>query len=347
MLRKDTYIDRVRKVAEGGPFLVTRKENILYLSGTDAPTFMVVPAEGEPILLTSRMEADRARASSWVEDVRAFQKGKVSLRKGEEVYFLSPTNALAGILDEIRIQELRFDALDIKTYSDLSPRTLSRSELIEEMRTIKSREEIRLIERARRIAGDVYQDVSSDLDEELTELDLGGRIYSSIMSKGGESAFAPIVAFDDDSALPHHQSGPRRLSSASVVLMDLGVRFEGYCSDITRTVLTTPGPAEGSLEKVRNAIDEVADHLELGMALAEADARAREVLGDETQNMTHSLGHGLGLAVHEAPTLGPGSDDKLRDGMVFTMEPGVYIRGRYGVRWEEDFVCLKGKVRLF
>jgi Xaa-Pro aminopeptidase len=346
MIGRHRYRERVSRLADGGPFLVSRRGNLIYLTGCDAALYLVVPASGEPIALTARMEADRFRRCSWISNVRAFEGSEIPLRRGEEVLFLPRIEALKEILRELGIEALRFDSLSEKVHSDLSEFGPQRSEAVEEMRLIKSRDEIRLIEEARRHIGRAYEEVSSGLEEESTELELAGRIHHATMAGGAESAFEPIVAFDTNSSYPHHSPTGKRLGRSSVVVLDLGAKVEGYCSDITRTILACSGPAEGSLEAVRRAIERVSDALEPGMRLSDADAIARDALGQEAAYMTHSLGHGLGLAVHEGPYLSPGSEEVLREGMVFTIEPGVYHRGRYGVRWEEDFACLKGKVRL-
>jgi len=104
--------------------------------------------------------------------------------------------------------------------------------------------------------------------------------------------------------------------------------------------------AERTVELVRSTLCHVMDHLEPGMRVSQADLLAREFLGKEAAFYTHRLGHGIGLAVHEPPSLSPSSSEILRDGMVFTVEPGLYYNGRYGVRWEEDLVCWNGRVRM-
>jgi len=343
MVGREVYADRARRLAKGGPFLATGRENMVYLSGTDAALFVVITGDGDAVLLTSRMEAARARGESWVREIVPFQRSRTRLRDGEECVFDSPAGALKGVLGERGVEEIRFDSLSEKMYHELSPLGLRRSGAVEDMRMVKSLEEIELIREARRVIGEVYEEVSSGLEDGLTELAVAGRIVSSVMSRGCESAFDPIVGFDENSANPHGKPGGRVLSGASVTLFDLGARVGGYCSDITRTVAGTPA-ARRDLEAVRNAVEDVADSMEVGVRLSEADATARESLGADSALMTHGLGHGLGLAVHEGPVLAPGSDDVLRDGMIFTIEPGVYRDGKYGVRWEEDYLCWGGRV---
>jgi len=343
MIDGEIYADRARRLAKGGPFLAAGRENMIYLSGTDAALFVVITGRGEPVLLTSRMEVGRARRQSYSQEVIAFQRSRTRLLEGEVCVFDSAAGALKGILGERGIDEIRFDSLSEKVFHDLSPLGLKRSRAVEEMRVLKSREEIELIREARRVIGEVYDEVSSGLDDGITELAVAGRIISSVMSRGAESAFDPIVGFDENSAMPHGKPGRKALSGASVILLDLGARVGGYCSDITRTVARTPA-ARRDLEAVKNVVEEVADSMEVGMKLSEADSHARESLGADSALMTHGLGHGLGLAVHEGPILAPGSDDVLRDGMVFTIEPGVYREGKHGIRWEEDYICWGGGV---
>ena len=346
MAKQNVFRQRTRAVAREGPFLVAGKENMLYLSGTEAATYMLVPLDGDPILLVPRLEGDRVRAESWVADIREYQDGEVALRRGEKCIFLSSIDALTGILREMGTTTIRFDSLSEKTFAQLSCFGPARSNLLEEMRQVKSREEIEMIARARRLVGDAYLEVSSNLGGTPTELDLAGRIYSAIASRGANCAFEPIVAFGARSAFPHSTPSTRRLSASSPVLMDLGARVRGYCSDITRTMPRGRPRAERTLELVRSTLCHVVDHLEPGMPVSQADLLARKFVGKEAAFFTHRLGHGIGLAVHEAPSLSATSKEVLKDGTVFTVEPGLYYAGRYGVRWEEDVFCWNGRFRV-
>jgi Xaa-Pro aminopeptidase len=343
MFDRQTYAGRVERLADRGPFLATKRENMVYLSGTDAAFMMIISGDGEVVLLVSRMEAERARRESWASEMVQFQRGEVPLRDGEKCRFGSAAKVLGEVLDEMGIDGLRHDGLAPKMASELSSVELESSTEIEEMRVIKTPGEMELIGEARRIIGDVYEEVSSELEGEMSELAVAGRILSSIMSRDAESSFDPIVAFDENSALPHGRPGKKRVSGARVMLFDLGAKIDGYCSDITRTIVEAPR-ARDELEVVKGTMNEVADALEVGMRLEDADAIARESLGEGAALMIHGLGHGLGLAVHEGPTLAAGSEDVLKDGMVFTIEPGIYHEGRYGIRWEDDYLCRNGRV---
>ncbi len=346
MLPRSTFQERAERASRDGPLLIMDPENLQYLCSSSAPTAMILPRDGDPVLLSSRMEAERARHESRVGDVREFQRSEVELREGESCIFESLAGAVLRVAGELEIGGISYDSVGEELRRDLAPLDPSRTDAVERMRVIKSREEIDLIREAHGIALEAYEEVVPEIDEDSTEISIAGRIYESIMSRGAMPAFDPIVAFGESSAFPHYATGKRRLGRSSVVMIDMGAKVEGYCSDITRMLLLDGGPAEGTLEVVRSAIEEASAVLEPGVALSEVDRAARRALGEESPYFIHGLGHGLGLGVHEMPVIVPHSDEELEDGMVFTVEPGLYYQGRYGVRWEEDFVCWDGEASM-
>ncbi len=346
MARKMPYRKRAKRISEKGTFLLTDESNILYVAGTSAASFLILPQDGSPVVIAPRLEADRAKEESWIRDVRCFYQGEIPLRRGERCTRNVGLSVVKSILDETGVKEVFFDHLDHASYSSLLSFHPRPSDVVAEERMIKEPEEIRLLEKAREVAGEAYLEVSSEMGEDVTELQLAGRIYQAVMSRGASCSFPPIVAFDENTAFPHHPPTKKKLGSSSVVLMDLGARVQGYCSDITRTTLLSPGPAEESLEAVRTSIADVIDKLEAGMPLSKVDGMVRSAIGKAAANFLHSLGHGIGLSVHELPVLGPSSGQRLSEGMVFTIEPGLYYKGRYGVRWEEDVVFVKGRARI-
>ncbi len=176
-----------------------------------------------------------------------------------------------------------------------------------------------------------------------SERELALAITRAVEDAGAEgTAFEPIVAAGPNAAEPHAQPGGRSLQPGRCALFDVGARVDGYCSDISRTVVVGgPGRADDTFRRVypvvRRAMEEAIAGIEVGMTGAEADALARRVIerAGFGENFGHSLGHGVGLATHEAPSLSPGSSDVLLQGMVFTIEPGIYLPGWGGVRLEQ------------
>jgi Xaa-Pro aminopeptidase len=162
--------------------------------------------------------------------------------------------------------------------------------------------------------------------------------------------FELIVAAGPNSALPHAKPTGYRIESNQPVVIDIGSKVEYYGSDLTRTVYL--GKPDETFKKVYSTVLEAQQTaiagIKSGMTGAQADALARQVItrANYGEAFGHSLGHGIGLVTHEKPTLGPNSSDILCDGMVFTIEPGIYISGWGGVRIEDDVTLENGKLRV-
>ena len=220
-------------------------------------------------------------------------------------------------------------------------------------REIKSEEELKSIKKACKIAQRAVTDAFDFLTANITELEVKDFIEERYKSLGASGAsFDTIVAFGKNSAVPHHETGKRRLKDGDVVLIDTGAKVDGYCSDITRTAFF--GKPDKEFIKVYNAVLSANIKAEQGICAGisgkDADKIAREELKvfGYGEYFNHSLGHGVGLEIHESPRLSPSSETELKDGAVFTIEPGVYLDGKFGVRIEDTCVMQGGKaVRLF
>jgi len=181
-----------------------------------------------------------------------------------------------------------------------------------------------------------------------------------IRRHGADISFPPIVAYGADSAIPHHVPTNNKLTNNQIVLLDFGVKLNNYCSDMTRTVFFGSASAEHKriyqtvLEAQKRAIDAFANKVpplrrwNLAKNLAKnIDKVARDyIISKNYKTIPHSLGHGIGLEVHEAPRLSPSSRDILKPGMVFTIEPGIYIPGFGGVRIEDVVALEKSGPRI-
>ena len=185
----------------------------------------------------------------------------------------------------------------------------------------------------------------------MTEKETAWEIEKFLRQEGSEGIpFEIIVASGPNSALPHARPKEKILCSGEPVLVDMGARINGYCSDFSRTLCL--GKADKTLQEIYNIVlkaqTAAIEGIESGMDASQADQLARSVVeqagyGDA---FGHGLGHGVGLAVHEFPTLGPRSSDSLADGMVFTIEPGIYLAGQGGVRIEDMVVLKNGKAKV-
>jgi len=223
--------------------------------------------------------------------------------------------------------------------------------LVEHLRCIKEPGELELIIKAVELIDAAFEQLRTIIHPGVTEREAAWEIESFLRQNGSEGvAFDPIVASGPNSALPHAKPTERILRSGEAVLIDMGARIGGYCSDFSRTLCL--GKADKTLQKIYSVVLEAQltaiEGIESGMAAAQADQLARGVIQQAgyATAFGHSLGHGVGIAVHELPALSPTSTDCLLDGMVFTIEPGIYLTGSGGVRIEDMVTLDKGKAKV-
>jgi Xaa-Pro aminopeptidase len=222
--------------------------------------------------------------------------------------------------------------------------------LVESLRAVKEPEEIKLISQAAEISDAAMAYIREELRPGMTEREAAWEIEKFMREKGSQPMpFDVIVASGPNAALPHAQPSARAIEEGEPIVIDIGAGVGGYASDLSRTVCL--GAPDDTYKKVYDTVlgaqAGAMAVIKPGMTGAEADQVVRVIIeeGGYGEAFGHGLGHGVGLAVHEKPRLGPGSSDKLADGMVFTIEPGIYIEGWGGVRIEDLVIMEKGKVR--
>jgi Xaa-Pro aminopeptidase len=211
--------------------------------------------------------------------------------------------------------------------------------LTEQLRRIKDDGELRAIGEAAKLADEVYE---WTIDQGLagkTEVEVARAAEAKIRELGGEPAFPPIVAAGPNGAMPHAEPGEREIGNGELLIFDMGARLDGYCSDCTRTfaVGKPSGEAAEVYDLVRDAQATSLDAVAAGKSGVEVDGVARAVISaaNHGDHFGHGLGHGVGLEVHEAPRLSQRSEDVLESGEVVTVEPGVYVPAKLGVRIED------------
>jgi Xaa-Pro aminopeptidase len=212
-------------------------------------------------------------------------------------------------------------------------------DLVEELRAVKEEGELERIAAAAELADDVFRWAMEQGLAGKTERDVARATEARIRELGAEPSFPPIVAAGENGALPHAEPGDREIGSGELVVFDWGALLDGYCSDGTRTFATgEPGDeARQVYELVRRAQQAALEAVRAGAGGKEVDAVAREMIDEagHGDHFGHGLGHGVGLEVHEGPRLSATSDDELTAGNVVTVEPGVYLPGKFGVRIED------------
>jgi Xaa-Pro aminopeptidase len=327
--------------------LVSQAGNRQYLSGfTGSDGWLIVSAAKLYLCVDFRYIEQAKRESPQFDIVHV--KGTIS-------------DWLPPLISDMSPRNVGFDARHISysTYNQLCG-TLNGNktetvfvptiDLIESIRTMKEKEEIENISKAAGLADSAFEHVKSIISPGMSEREIAWAIEKYLREQGSETIpFDVIVASGPNAALPHHKPSDRIIQRNEPVLFDFGARVNGYCSDMSRTIIY--GEYDDTFQKVYNIVLgaqlTALNTVVIDMTGEEADRIARDIIEQANYGdfFGHSLGHGVGLVEHEKPRLGPDSGDKLLDSMVFTIEPGIYIPGWGGIRIEDTVVMENGRIR--
>jgi Xaa-Pro aminopeptidase len=312
-------------------FLVTRLPNVRYLTGFTGSNGQLILTADDAIFLTDGRYGEQSRREA--SDVR------------RAVYTGEFIGAFTEACSDLGVERLAFESagLTYKTYRELADagRELVQTEQeVERLRWEKDREEIDRLNQAQALADDAFDLITHKLMEGMTERDAAFELDMSLRRAGAENvAFDTIMAFGENAAEPHHHPSGRPLQRGDLVKMDFGCVVDGYHSDMTRTVSFGDPPAQlrEVYDVVRAAQQAGVDAVRAGVSGAEADEASRSVVRDAGygDKFSHSLGHGVGLEIHEGPTLRAGGKDEVPASAVVTVEPGIYLEGVGGVRIED------------
>jgi len=313
-------------------YLLTHPLNVTYLTGFTGEDSSLILTTDEAVLVTDGRFREQAETEApWL---------RVVLRKGNMF------RAVARLLTRLRLKRVIIEEGHI-TYADFtSLRRSSRASLLpsrsalEQLRAIKHPEEVRLIRKAVAIAQQALRAVKPKIKAGMRECDVAAALVYETRRRGAEKeAFDVIVAAGHRSSLPHAKTTTRKIQKGDTLLIDWGAQYRGYCSDLTRTFFigNIPNEARRTYRTVLAAQTRAISEIRPGRGGKRIDGAARAVIrkAGYGENFMHGLGHGIGLAVHETPSLNPSSTARIRKNMVFTVEPGVYIPGRGGIRIED------------
>lgn len=330
-------------------FLVTNSSNIYYLTGFRG----ISPEERESLLLV-----DREAAYLCVPPMYRAEAGQIH---GEVKVRIPPSRT--KLLDFMKTQfkkyvgKVGFEAEDLKYSEYLALRKKikhlqAKKSLVTDLREVKDADELRHIKKAVRIADQAFEEILRSLRPGLTEKQIARKLLEIMEDLGSEdAAFPPIIASGKGSALPHHRTSHKKIKKGEPVLLDFGAKVNGYCSDLTRVVYVGKAPRKFRkhynlvLKTQKAVINSVRPRLS-ELTAEKLHQTALNVLGRQAKFMLHGVGHGIGLEVHEKPFLRAGTKDKLREGMVITIEPGLYYEGRYGIRIEDFGVVTKSGFQI-
>lgn len=326
--------------------MITKAENRRYITGFTGSSGIVIISGERQILVTDFRYLEQAAAQA--QGFEIFDGTQDMIGKAREA------------VEALNIKNLGFEAAGM-TYFDyqeyhkqmgsittMVPLTQG---IVEELRIIKDESEIALMQQAAILADQAFEHILGFIKPGLTELEVALELEYFMKKHGSEkNAFDFIVASGPRSSLPHGVATDRVIQSGEFVKMDYGAVYQGYASDITRTVVV--GEPTDEMVRIYNIVKKaqlsVLEQIKEGMTTADADRIARNMITLEGfgGNFGHGLGHGLGLEVHEAPRVSFRDTTVLKEGMVVTVEPGIYIPQWGGVRIEDDVVITKTGCRI-
>ena len=305
----------------------------------ERPFMLLVPAKGEPHLIAPTFESG------------PYAEGPVPMK----IHPWTDSEGSAGAISkaakgvdlrgkwgvEGRVPFLYLDRL----MKEASPKFRNAEPILQGMREVKDEAEVKLLRRASSILASAFEDFPAIIKEGLTELEVAKEATDAIYTKGATHVDDMLVQSGPRAADPHGLPSAKKIQRGESIIIDVGATYEGYYSDITRAFcIGGNSEVEKVYEKVLEANTAGITAAAEGARVGDVDSAARGTLerAGLAKYFTHRTGHGLGLEIHEAPYIVEGGEERLESGMCFTVEPGAYIRGKLGVRIEDD-VLIEGK----
>lgn len=325
--------------------LITCDENVFYFSGFKGDSTILLLTKEKSYLFTDFRYIEQAEAQA--ESLEIIKTGRGERFTSIEEKLNNHNVKTLGlendhlVLSDFELYKNAFSLTEFKNISDE----------ISLLRTIKSKSELDFMQKAATINDESFLELIKKIKVGMSEMDVYAELTYIFNKRGCAHAFTPIIASGENSALPHAPLTLRKIQYGDFLTVDFGAKLGAYCSDCTRTIGI--GGLDSDKEKVyhvvKNAQEMAIKAAKPGMKTCDLDAVARDYISKNGYEdyFGHGLGHGVGLFIHEHPTLNPRFDTLLKEGMVFTIEPGVYIKGKYGVRIEDTVTVTKDGILNF
>ena len=339
---KQFYESRLQKLrtqlTEQEGILVSDPKNCFYFSGINSSNIHLYITHHKAYLLTDFRYETAAKEN---------EAGFTVVTEGSLVSKLKELMSESTVYIEQQFLTVHFYKMLLDHFPNTNfPNVKS---MIMDLRLLKDASELFKMQQAQRISDTAYLKMLSLVKEGVTEQELKAELEYQMARHGAQkTSFDTIVLFGERAAMPHGEPSQRKLIAGDAILCDFGCVYEGYCSDVTRTVFfgKVSDKAKHAYETVLTAHKMAWDFIGVGKACADADKIARDYIeGQGYQGVFgHSLGHGVGVKIHEHPTLGHSSTEIFENGMVFSNEPGIYLPGEFGIRIEDTCYLEDGKL---
>jgi Xaa-Pro dipeptidase len=350
-------LDKLREIAQRKNLpcvLVAGEPNVYYYSGFNGVGYLLY-CDGRTTLIVSVLEMNRAISAGLPDvDIVVADPGGILQGWNSGEVRVYPKRVSEFVAEQVGNRALGLDlgwanrAIE-NALREKGVKLEDVSELVRDQRAVKDYDELERITKAGEITAKALRRALSEATPSVTERELAGIIDYYMKKYGAEDyAFPTIVASGPNSAFPHHVPKDERLRPP-YLLVDWGAKYGGFCFDSTRTFGLSDSPEfKKYYEAVLEAQTEAIAAVKEGVKASELDSIARKVLSKYGLDKAfhHSLGHGVGIEIHEYPTIGPGSNDVLKEGMVITIEPGIYLRNKFGIRIEDTIIVRKDRAEV-
>jgi Xaa-Pro aminopeptidase len=334
-------------MATAAGMVLSPGSNLRYLTGVDqSPSerlfVCLVPPAGDPTVVVPELERETVREATWVSDIRTWRDGDDPTAVLDDAFAAAGFTEAAGRVLLDGTMAARF-VLDVQRLLGRDREYGLADDVVGPIRARKDEAELDALRRSATVADEVMTSLVGDAAAFVgeSEATVAREVERRLADAGGEGvSFDPIVGAGPNGAKPHHRHSSRPIESGDPVVLDFGTRVDGYPSDTTRTVVFEGEPSdefERVHDVVRAAQEAAVERVEPGVEARAVDAAAREVIEEAGygEAFVHRTGHGVGLDVHEEPYIAADSDTVLEPGMVFSVEPGVYLDDAFGVRIED------------
>ncbi|NQT03542.1 MAG: aminopeptidase P family protein [Planctomycetes bacterium] len=346
-MKKDVIKKRIRAIRRElnnrniDCLIVTKPANVTYTTGFLGDDSWAAITKGKVYFLTDSRYTEQAQG----ECPDCIIVERTSLMAEAVDKLVKKLKSVQAVTVEKSLSLADFGALK----KHVKARFKSVANVIETIRSSKDGMEIKTIEAAALIATQALEKTLRYIKPGVTESELAGMLDFQIRKLGATSSFETIVAFGPNASRPHHQPSGKKLKQKDTVLIDFGAKYNGYCSDITRCFVI--GRPTAFYKKVYDVVEQAQAAaikiIKAGVKMKGVDAAAREVISkSDLPVYGHGTGHGLGLEIHESPFIKVQSKGMLEAGQVITIEPGIYIPGKLGVRIEDDVLVTEGGSRI-
>ncbi|MEC7880974.1 MAG: aminopeptidase P family protein [Chloroflexota bacterium] len=319
---------------------ISNKDNIRYYSGFTGTFAFLLISESKAIIITDSRYTLRAEEESPDYEIYNLKSGDNWIENSTNITKTKLIGYEGDYVSVNLLNQLQKKAEKINTWKDFS-------EKITSGRIIKSNEEVEILQKTIDISDSAFNNISKKIKTGMTEKDVAWEIEKEMRELGAESpSFDTIVASGINGSKPHHSPTDKLIDNNEAITIDMGAKYKGYCSDLTRTIFI--GDPNEKFKKIYTTVLKAQlismETAQPDMTGEEIDKIARDIITSEGygEYFGHSLGHGVGIEIHENPGVGPNSKNNIKPGMVYTIEPGIYIENWGGIRIEDMVIMTEG-----